>query len=90
MKVRIILSARAIKGGDKISEPELSLQHLHLKSLYHAERSTYDTEVVTKVSSERNPEDMIAAANLSLKDKMQTIRSRTERKRKNPKRKSKF
>ncbi|MCM1361054.1 MAG: S1 RNA-binding domain-containing protein [Clostridiales bacterium] len=90
VKVGDILSARTIKRGDKFSEPELSLQHLHLKSLYTPEQSVCDTELVTKVSSERNLEDMIAAANLSLKDKMQTIHTRTERKRKNPKRKSKF
>lgn len=90
VKVGDILPARTIKRGDKFSEPELSLQHLHLKSLYTPEHSVCDTELVTKVSSERNLEDMIAAANLSLKDKMQTIHSRTERKRKNPKRKSKF
>lgn len=89
VKVGDILSARVIKRNGGISEPELSLQHLHLKSLYHTEGSTYDTELATKVSSERNLEDMIAAANLSLKDKMQTIHTRTERKRKNPKRKSK-
>lgn len=86
------LSALAIIRGGKgeNSEPELTLKHLNLKSLYNIDDSNSNAELIAEVSDGRNLDAMIAAANLSLQDKVKTIKSRTERKRRNPKRKSKF
>lgn len=73
------LEAMCIQGKEKL---ELSLQHLHLESLYkHVERNKLSPENNTSQQT-TSVDDMIAAAERDFKEKQKAIDSRSKRKHK--------
>lgn len=85
VKVGDRLTAYAIKRNShkNRNEPELSLLHLHLQSSSNISFSTDARTHSSESSAETRLEDMIQSANLTLRDKLQTLQTRTERRRKN-------
>lgn len=78
------LEAVCIQGKDRL---ELSLQHLHLESLYkHVERKQLPPKKSTKQKS-TSVEDMIAAVERDFKEKQRASDSRLRRKQKSNRRK---
>ncbi|MCM1226382.1 MAG: S1 RNA-binding domain-containing protein [Clostridium sp.] len=72
------LTAMGIKSIDdkRVTENngELSLHHLHLKPKNNI--SYVDTELITDIAKEKNLDDMIAAADQCLKEKMKAMHSK--------------
>lgn len=83
------LTAMGIKSSDdkRITENngELSLHHLHLKP--KNKKNYVDTEIVTDIAKEKNLDDMIAAADQCLKEKMKVMHSKNNGRHKRNRRK---